>query len=151
MQSDDIQPIAKWMLTDPFWHRYELTSESIETELRGALKGGDLLLVADLDLTARGFAWCIPNGMFGSHPYLKRFGVDPAFAGRRIGAHLLSAVEKRLLAESHTLLFLLVSDFNETAQRFYRRHGYSEIGALPDLAVPGVTELLFSKRLGVLA
>jgi ribosomal protein S18 acetylase RimI-like enzyme len=44
-------------------------------------------------------------------------------------------------------VFLLTSDFNEDAQAFYRRLGYQQVGAIPDYVVPGITELIFYKRL----
>ena len=44
-------------------------------------------------------------------------------------------------------LFLLVSDFNKAAQRFYQRNGYQQIGAIPGYVLPDVTELIFWKRL----
>ncbi len=43
--------------------------------------------------------------------------------------------------------FLLVSDFNEDAQRFYEREGYLRVGPLPGLVLPDVAELLYWKRL----
>ena len=43
-------------------------------------------------------------------------------------------------------VFLLVSDFNTTAQAFYRRLGYEQVGAIPGYVVPGITELIFRKR-----
>jgi hypothetical protein len=43
-------------------------------------------------------------------------------------------------------LFLLVSDFNHDAQRFYQRQGYQQIGAIPGYVLPDVSELIFRKR-----
>jgi ribosomal protein S18 acetylase RimI-like enzyme len=65
-------------------------------------------------------------------------------ARRGLGAELLAEVEAR--AESRDLL-LLVSDFNEGAQRFYRRMGYQQIGAIPGYVLPDVSELIFRKVL----
>jgi len=41
----------------------------------------------------------------------------------------------------------LCSDFNTDAQRYYEKHGYSRVGAIPDYVVPGITELIYRKRL----
>ena len=32
-------------------------------------------------------------------------------------------------------------------QRFYQRHGYAQVGALPSLVVDGIDELIYWKRL----
>ena len=151
MTEEDIPHIAEWMARDAHWQRYGMREESIRTDFDDALARGDLLLVADAELPARGFAWCELNGMFGSQAYLKRIGVDPAFAGRNIGGLLLDRVEVKVSETGPDTLFLLVSDFNEGAQRFYWRRGYQQIGEFPGLAVPGVTELLFSKALECLS
>ena len=61
-----------------------------------------------------------------------------------MGAALLQEVEARATSSD---LFLLVSHFNEGAQRFYRRMGYEQIGAIPGYVLPDVTELIFRKVL----
>jgi GNAT superfamily N-acetyltransferase len=62
------------------------------------------------------------------------------------GALLLRAFEAEA-ARAGRHAFLLVSDFNLDAQRFYERHGWLRSGALPGLVLEGVTELLYWKRL----
>jgi ribosomal protein S18 acetylase RimI-like enzyme len=147
LREDDIPLIVEWMLRDALWQRYQMTETGITADFTGALERGDILLTADADLPARGFAWCLLNGMFGTHAYLKRIGVDPAFAGRGIGGLMLERVEAEVRALGRDSLFLLVSDFNDAAQRFYRRHGYEQIASFPGLALPGVAEVLFCKAL----
>ncbi len=52
-------------------------------------------------------------------------------------------------AEAHAQsrdIFLLVSDFNHDAQRFYNRLGYQQVGKLDDYVMQGVSELVFRKR-----
>lgn len=139
------------MAADDLWRRYGLTRETIAADFERGLERGDLMFVVDAGTPARGFAWCLPNGMFGAFPYLKRLAVDPASAGQGLGGRLLDHLEQAVLAEQRHELFLLVSDFNLAAQRFYRRHGYEEIGRVPELVLPGVAELLFRKQLSRLA
>lgn len=147
MTLDDIPVIAGWMVTGELWQRYGQTVETIAADFALGIERGDLLVVVDRELPARGFAWCLPAGMFGAFPYLKRIGVDPALTGSGLGGLLLSEIERLLSDAGRNELFLLVSDFNSDAQRLYRRNGYAEIGWIPDLAVPGITEVLFRKRL----
>ena len=88
----------------------------------------------------------IPQGTFGRSPYLRLIGVRPEAAGSGIGSALLAEVERRS-AEIASDVFLLVSDFNEAAQRFYQRHGFEQIGEVSGYVLPDVTELIFRKRL----
>jgi ribosomal protein S18 acetylase RimI-like enzyme len=59
---------------------------------------------------------------------------------------LLHAFEEET-ARASAHAFLLVSDFNEGAQRFYEREGYVRVGALPGLVLPDVAEVLYWRRL----
>lgn len=87
------------------------------------------------------------SGMFGSlGGYLKLIAVADTHTGQGIGAQLLAAVEDHVRAHSRDL-FLLASHFNDSAHRFYDRHGYRQIGRLPDYVRTEITELLFWKRL----
>jgi [ribosomal protein S18]-alanine N-acetyltransferase len=45
-------------------------------------------------------------------------------------------------------LFACVSDFNESARAFYKKHGYQEIGPMPNFLIPGSAELLLRKTAG---
>jgi ribosomal protein S18 acetylase RimI-like enzyme len=57
----------------------------------------------------------------------------------------MDAAERILFQNSQDVL-LLVSDFNESAQRFYHRRGYEQVGALPGYVLADITELLFRKK-----
>ena len=146
MQPEDAAAIAHWMVELPLWQRYGVTEAGASAQFSEALRGNDLLLVADIetDPVPVGFAQCLRGGAFGRSDYLRLIGVRADYAGQGIGAALLTEVEAR--AQSRDL-FLLTSDFNEGAQRFYRRMGYTQIGAIPGYVVPDVTELIFRKQL----
>jgi ribosomal protein S18 acetylase RimI-like enzyme len=103
--------------------------------------------VARLDAQTAGFAWYIAGGGFGLSGYLKLLGVAAAARGQGVGATLLDHVEQRTLQDRQRDLLLLVSDFNQPAQRFYQRHGYRHEGMLQDYVVPGIAELIYRKRL----
>ena len=142
MLPQDVSPIAHWMVEMPLWQRYGVTETGANAQFNDGIQRGDLLLVAGTNVC--GFAWCLRNGGFGRSAYLRLIGVRADCAGQGIGAALLTEVEAQ--SQSRDLL-LLVSDFNEGAQRFYKRMGYEQIGAIPGYVVPDVTELIFRKRL----
>ncbi len=145
----DIPVIAGWMSTTLLWQRYDVTEATIVNHLEQGLRKPDILLVSDAGQAqgrACGLAWCIPEGAFGRSAYLRLLGVREDYTGLGIGAALLERVEQ-LAAQRAKEMFLLVSDFNTGAQRFYQRHGYSQIGSIPGYVLPDVTELLYWKRL----
>lgn len=133
------------MVSTPLWQRYGVTPEKAQAQFEQALARHDVLLVADYEARkAVGFAWCVIGGAFGRSTYLRLIGVNPELTGTGIGATLLEAAE-RIAAKAGEDLFLLVSDFNEGAQRFYIRQGYEQVGAIPGYVLPDVTELIFRK------
>ncbi len=145
MTAQDIPVIARWMVQVSLWQRYGLDEPKARRQLEAALQNDDLLLVVDVeDRLSCGFTWVMPQGGFG-RAYLRLIGVHPEQSGQGLGAALLEATESAA-AQQSAALFLLVSDFNSGAQRFYRQHGYQQIGAIPGYVLPDVTELIFWKR-----
>jgi ribosomal protein S18 acetylase RimI-like enzyme len=142
----DMPALAAWMVEAPLWKRYSLTVEKAITNFQGGVSRREWLIVAESEQQPCGFAWGVPRGAFGRSPYVRLIGVHPDKAGAGIGAKLLDEIE-RMAATISDDVFLLVSDFNESAQRFYVRQGYEQIGAIPAYVVPDVTELIFRKRL----
>lgn len=146
MIPSDFPLLAAWMVETPLWQRYHLTTAKAILQFEEGLERGDWLITADGKSPACGFGWGIPRGTFGRSPYLRLIGVRPDLTGSGLGALLLGEIERRA-AEVASDLFLLVSDFNEGAQRFYKKHGFEAIGAIPGYVLPDVTELIFRKTL----
>jgi GNAT superfamily N-acetyltransferase len=146
MVHDDIPLLTGWLVELPLMKRYGLTIAKATANFDHGLVRGDWLIVADGDSPAIGFAWAIPRGAFGRSPYLRLIGVCADAAGSGVGTRLLDEIEC-MAAEVADDMFLLVSDFNEGAQRLYQRQGYEQIGAIPGYVQPEVTELIFRKRL----
>jgi ribosomal protein S18 acetylase RimI-like enzyme len=92
-----------------------------------------------------GLVWFLVRGAFGRSGYVKWLGVAPEARGHGVGRSLLEHAERRIF-RSCADVFLLASDFNLSAQEFYARHGYEQVGAIPDYVVKGITELVFRKR-----
>jgi ribosomal protein S18 acetylase RimI-like enzyme len=141
MLLDDVPVIARWMAAMPLWRRYGVTEGGAAAQFTDAIERGDIVLVEG---NLCGFAWCVRGGGFGRSDYLRLIGVRAECAGQGIGAALLTEVEAQTTSAD---LFLLVSHFNDGAQRFYKRMGYEQICAIPGYVLPDVSELIFRKRL----
>jgi ribosomal-protein-alanine N-acetyltransferase len=79
--------------------------------------------------------------------YLELLAVAPSSQGKGYGAQLLQHLELAVFQRTNNL-FVCVSDFNEGARRFYARHGYKEIGPIPNFLIPGSAEILLRKTQG---
>ena len=101
--------------------------------------------VALLDERVAGVAIVKQKFLLGD--YLELLGVAGWARQRGVGGHLLSYVEK-LVFERTKNLFACVSDFNESARTFYKKHGYQEIGPMPNFLIPGSAEILLRKSAG---
>ena len=145
MTPDDLPACADLMASTPLWRRYGVTASSARARLADALDGPGQLFVAVDSGMLLGFVWCVRRGAFARSGYIPLIGVQPGETGRGVGAALLAQAEA-WLGEDSPDIFLTVSDFNTAAQRFYQRHGYAQVGALPNYVIDGVTELIYWKR-----
>ncbi len=142
---EDVDALAAGLSELPLMIRYHRTAVALAADLRAALARGDGLDVYDQG-GPRGIAWYQPGGTLGLGGYLRLLAVTGDTQGRGAGAALLVAFETGVAMVSRHA-FLLVSDFNSAAQRFYEKHGYTRVGALPALVLPDVAELIYHRRL----
>ena len=93
-----------------------------------------------------GFTYIIPKGAFHGFPYLHIIAIKEEYRDRGIGKALLDYSE-RIALEMADKLFLVVADYNPDAKRFYEKNGYQQVGEIPSLYRPGITEYLMAKNL----
>ena len=140
--------VARKVAGLPLLTRYGMTGEWLAQSLESALeRPGESVIVACEAVKPVGFAWFLPRGTFATGGYLRLIAVAPACQSRGVGAELLAEVERRVADHSRTL-FLLVSDFNTAAQRFYAAHGYRQGGRLEAFVKADIDELIYWKRIG---
>lgn len=142
----EVPVLAEALSRLPLMVRYGRDAGRIGADLGQALARGDGLLLEEADGAVRGLAWFLRAGTLAMGGYLKLVAVLPGAQGVGAGAALLEAFEAEVARESRHA-FLLVSDFNDGAQRFYERHGYARVGAIPGLVLPDVAEVIYWKRL----
>jgi GNAT superfamily N-acetyltransferase len=80
-------------------------------------------------------------------PYLQFLGMLPGRQGRGLGKAVLHWIESEARAAAQRNLWVLASDFNAGALRFYEREGFARIAALDALVAEGRAEILLRKRL----
>ncbi len=93
-----------------------------------------------------GFILFIPEPVFARGGYLRAIAVSPSFRVTGIGTMMLSFAEKKT-ARKASHLFLCVSSFNRRAHLFYEKRGYTRVGRLPGIIMPGASEFIYWKRL----
>ncbi len=93
-----------------------------------------------------GFVIFSPQPVFARGGYIRSIGVAPSLRRLGIGVKLLSFAEKIISGLSPNV-YLCVSSFNRKAQAFYKDAGYTMVGKLLDLDLPGASEYIYWKRL----
>lgn len=131
--------------SDP-WRRLGYGDADWKRLFHGTVAGqGREGYVVEIDGEIAGIALLRQRFLLGS--YLELLAIAPEARGQGLGSALLGHVETLVFGQANNL-FVCVSDFNEGARRFYARHGYREIGPIPDLLIAGSSELLLRKTLG---
>jgi ribosomal protein S18 acetylase RimI-like enzyme len=139
---DETRALAEAVAGQPLLTRYGVTVDGLARGLNEATAAGESLIVCETEGALDGFAFFSTRGQLGVGGYLKLIALRPGCEGGGRGKALLQEVEARVRASSRHL-FLLVSDFNRAAQRFYEREGYHRCGEMPSLVKPEITELLY--------
>lgn len=130
-------------VSDP-WKRLgeRLDFSSLISRERSDLKA----YVCVVDRKAVGFIVFTSGPVFARGGYLRAIGVSPSMHRLGIGTRLLTYAEKTTALKSPNF-YLCVSSFNRSAQVFYKKLGYTRVGKIPDLLVPGSSEHIYWKRL----
>lgn len=144
MESGDRAPVIALLAGSDPWTRLGYAADFWEQMFTPFPKDRESLILEKAGLVA-GIAVLRPKFLFGD--YLELLAIAPALRGQSLGPLLLAHVESLVFKRAKNL-FACVSDFNTGARQFYRRHGFLEIGPLPDLLVRGSAEILLRKSVG---
>lgn len=129
------------------YERYFQDPGRLELSLRRAAAQGELYLAVSEDGELAGAMRVVMTGFCGLYPYLSLIGVRDTFRGQGVGSFLMEHLEDMALRAGARRVTLMVSDFNQRAQAFYRSRGYWLLGSLPDAVKPGIGELVMVKDL----
>ena len=125
--------------------KYFSSPGSAENAILEGIRQGNLY-VALIGEACIGFTYIIPKGAFHSFPYLHIIAIKEEFRDPGVGKALLG-FSKRIASEMADKRFLVVADYNPDAKRFYERNDYRQVGEIPGLYRPGITEYLMAKNL----
>lgn len=141
---DEIERCARMMARSEPWLTLGRGYETGLAVLRDETRERHVALSGD---AIAGFAVLVTQGALVG--YLQLLCVAPELRGRGVGRALMAYAEDRVFAR-HPNLFLMVSDFNVAARRFYERLGYAAVGEIRDFLVAGRAETLMRKTRGPL-
>ncbi len=146
-RASDISAIAALMASHPLWQHYGVTISSATTRLNALFTAHEWGIVAQAQEEGLvGFVLYNAH-TFGDSGYIRLIGAAPGMTGHGIGEGLLHEVEQDLSSRHVKRLVLLCTDWNHGARRFYERHGFTEVGALPNWVQAGTTEVIYAKHL----
>ncbi|WP_447977966.1 N-acetyltransferase family protein [Candidatus Nitrospira bockiana] len=140
----DYKPVVDLLADSDPWKRLGYTAAHWERLFEPFPVGRDGYVI-EVDGRVAGLALVRRQFLFGD--YLELLAIAPGRQGQGLGNRLLGHVEQIVFTRAKNL-FACVSDFNTGARRFYQRHGYREIGPMPDLLMPGSSEILLRKTIG---
>ena len=143
--ADEAEACAKMMAESEPWRTL---GRDYEASLKIVSDPSHEVYLALWDGEIVGFVVVSMTGAFVG--YVKSIYTVPEWRSRGIGSRLMSFVEDRIFREAPNV-FICVSDFNEDAQRLYRRLGYEVVGELKDYLISGKSEILMRKTIAPLA
>lgn len=115
---------------------FEPNPERQRVALRAILAAPELgtLLVAEVQTEVIGMVnllYTISTAEGGVAAWMEDMVVHPRFRGVKIGSRLLDAAVEICRSKAIQRLTLLTDQSNESAQRFYRRHGFATSEMVP--------------------
>ena len=125
--------------------KYGYEKEKINEMLLNAIKKEEKIYTAHIKEDVVGVVWYDLKGAFCIAPYLRLIIVDKKYKGMNIGSYLIDFYEKQCVKENKHY-FLLVSDFNSKAIKFYETKGYIRIGIILSFVKKNINEIIMMKE-----
>lgn len=126
------------------WDAYFKNNPTHEAALEKMISKKQVYVATNKNDKCIGFMGIINNGCFHKFTYLATLAVKKNYRKKGIGEALVSKFETIGFKRADRV-FILVSDFNKIAQKFYRKLGYKKVGNIPDLFKAGISENLLVK------
>ena len=144
MTVDDRTAVIELLADSDPWKRLGYQTKDWDSYFTPLPQGRDSYVVEQEGKVA-GIAVVRQKFLLGD--YIELLGVASLARGKGLGERFLAYVEALVFTRVKNL-FVCVSDFNDQARHFYKKQGYQEIGPLPNLLIPGSSEILLRKTVG---
>jgi ribosomal-protein-alanine N-acetyltransferase len=141
---DDFAAVVRLLGDLNPWKRLGYTTTDWERLFETPLQGRETFVI-ETEGSVVGVGVLRQRFLFGD--YLELLAIAESTQGQGYGRALLAHLESVVFRRAKNL-FVCVSDFNHQALRFYRRNGYTEIGPILHLLIPGSSEILLRKTTG---
>ncbi len=133
---------ATWIAAMEPWCGMGYKSAVLSRWLGAMARTGAVFGVADHNAELLGIVVVKPDVLLGD--FIALLAVAPEAAARGVGRALCTHVEKRTF-RTRRWLYTSSDSGNAAAAKFYRKLGFGRVGRLPDLVIPGRTEILWRK------
>lgn len=144
MTPDDREAVVQLLAESDPWKTLGYTSADWNRIFCPLPQGRDAYVV-EVEGKVAGIAIIREKFLLGD--YLELLGIALWARGKGLGGRLLGHMEPIVFGRTKNL-FACVSDFNAQARAFYKKHGYQEIGPMPNFLIPGSAEMLLRKTAG---
>lgn len=128
---------------DP-WASYGYPADAIASYLAGDERDG-VRLVLRVDGEVAGALGLQTAWLRG--PYIRFLAILPAYQGRGLGTAILTWIEDEARKAEQRNVWVIASQINTGAIRFYERHGFTQTAQLDGLAYDDRIEILMRKQL----
>lgn len=144
LKKEDIDTCTRIICDSVLGKEYGYVKEKTKSMLLNALNKEENFFTAHIEKNIVGLIWFDPKGAFTIAPYLKLIVVDEKYKGMNIGSFLLDFYEKNC-RQMNKHYFLLVSEFNLPAIKFYEKRGYKKSGIIPSFVKKDMSEIIMIK------
>lgn len=145
MNISDVEKCSKIICESILGQKYGYKEERIKNMMIDLIEKDENIYTAIVDEDVVGLVWYDLKGAFSISPYLRLIIVDKKSKGMKVGTSLIDFYEEQC-KKTDKQYFLLVSDFNVEAIKFYEKRGYEKIGVIPSFIKKEINEIIMIKK-----